>query len=88
LAQDVETLLASPKFSSVDTFVVAGIETHVCIVASVVDLVARRLNVHVVADAVSSRTTTDRIFALERMKKIGNKLERLSLVFTSARKPN
>ena len=65
----MEQLLSSA--SSVDTVIIVGIEAHVCVVASVVDLIARHFNVHVVADAVSSRTMTDRIFALERMKKIG-----------------
>ena len=71
LVPEVEAILTSPTFASVDTFVVVGIETHVCVVATVIDLIARRFNVHVVADAVSSRTATDRILALERMKKIG-----------------
>lgn len=57
--------------TSVDTIVLVGIETHVCIIATCIDLVHRGFNVHVVADAVSSRTQTDRQLALERMRTIG-----------------
>lgn len=57
--------------SGMDTIVLCGIETHVCIVATCIDLIHRGFNVHVVADAVSSRTQTDRQFALERMRNIG-----------------
>ncbi len=56
---------------NIDTVILCGIETHVCVIATAIDLLLRRFNVHVVADAVSSRTQTDRILALERMKKIG-----------------
>jgi nicotinamidase-related amidase len=57
--------------NNIDTVILCGIETHVCVIATAIDLLLRRFNVHVVADAVSSRTQTDRILALERMKKIG-----------------
>jgi nicotinamidase-related amidase len=52
-----------------DTVVLCDIETHVCVVATCIDLIHRGYNV--VADAVSSRTMTDQKFALERMKVIG-----------------
>jgi nicotinamidase-related amidase len=58
-------------YNNIDTVILCGIETHVCVIATAIDLLLRRFNVHVVADAVSSRTQTDRILALERMKKIG-----------------
>lgn len=57
--------------AKVDTVVLCGIETHVCILATCQDLRAEGFNVHVVADAVSSRTQTDRQLALERMQRIG-----------------
>jgi nicotinamidase-related amidase len=47
--------------------VVAGMETHVCIQQTALDLVARGFDVHVPADAVSSRRTLDHDTALKRL---------------------
>ncbi|MFN7802804.1 MAG: isochorismatase family protein [Planctomycetaceae bacterium] len=47
--------------------VVAGIETHVCILQTVFDLLAAGFEVHVPADAVGSRVEANRQVALERM---------------------
>ena len=51
--------------------IVCGIETHVCIYQTVIDLLDRRFKVQVVADAVSSRKKEDKDIALERMKMAG-----------------
>ncbi len=48
-------------------WVVAGIETHVCVNQTVLDLIARDYDVHVAGDAVSSRTAANRALALEKM---------------------
>lgn len=47
--------------------VVAGVETHVCVFQTVRDLLAGDYEVHIVADAVSSRTPQNREIALRRM---------------------
>jgi nicotinamidase-related amidase len=44
-----------------------GIETHVCIYQTALDLLARGLDVTVVADAVSSRTESNRQIGLTRL---------------------
>ena len=49
----------------------AGIETHVCIYQTAVDLMAAEYEVHVVADAVSSRDPENRAVGLQRMKDAG-----------------
>lgn len=51
--------------------VVAGIETHVCILQTVLDLLAAGFQVFVPADAVSSRGELDWRIALERMAGCG-----------------
>jgi nicotinamidase-related amidase len=53
------------------TVVVSGIETHVCVMQTVLDLMAQDYRVVVVADAVSSRKERDRHFALRRMELAG-----------------
>lgn len=51
--------------------VVAGIESHVCVLQTVLDLRAAGRQVFVVEDAVGSRRRTDKALALERMRGAG-----------------
>jgi nicotinamidase-related amidase len=50
---------------------VCGIEAHVCVEQTVQDLLDRDVEVHVAADAVSSRTALNRRLGLEKMEKSG-----------------
>lgn len=60
--------------------VVAGVETHVCVYQTVKDLLAAKLDVTLVADAVSSRTPENREIALRRMTADGAKLSSTEMV--------
>ena len=51
--------------------VVCGIEAHVCVMQTVLDLAAAGRKVFVVADAIGSRAAHDRLFAIERMRAAG-----------------
>ena len=51
--------------------VLVGIEAHICVVQTVVDLVERGADVHLCWEAVSSRGAEYRQWALERMKQAG-----------------
>ena len=51
-----------------------GIETHVCVYQTAVELLADGYEVHVVADAVSSRTFANKRLGLARMKDAGAKI--------------
>jgi nicotinamidase-related amidase len=53
------------------TVLVAGIETHVCVLQTVLDLLALDLNVMVAADAISCRYPIDHDIALWRMEQAG-----------------
>jgi nicotinamidase-related amidase len=53
---------------------VAGIEAHVCVYQSVIDLMSTGHEVTIVADATSSREARNRSIALERMVAEGAKL--------------
>ncbi len=48
-----------------------GIEAHVCLLQTALDLAAEGLTVHVLADAVSSRKGLDRDMALKRLRQSG-----------------
>jgi nicotinamidase-related amidase len=54
-----------------DQVVVAGMETHVCVLQTVLDLIGSGFRIHVVADAVSSRSEFDWRTALDRMATAG-----------------
>ncbi len=51
--------------------IISGIETHVCILQTVLDLLANGYIVHVVADAICSRYSSDRERALSMMEQMG-----------------
>ncbi|XP_062340423.1 isochorismatase domain-containing protein 1 [Osmerus eperlanus] len=62
------TLTELPGVRSVVLF---GVETHVCIQQTALDLIGRGYEVHIVADSTSSRSMMDRMFALERLARTG-----------------
>lgn len=47
--------------------IVCGIETHVCIYQTAIDLLRKGFEVNVIADAVSSRTLENKKIAIEKM---------------------
>ncbi|WP_437200735.1 hydrolase [Planctomicrobium sp. SH664] len=54
--------------------VIAGIETHVCVLQTAFDLLARGFDVYVVADATGSRNPTDHELGLKRLADGGVRL--------------
>uniref|UniRef100_A0A915AS16 Isochorismatase domain-containing protein 1 n=1 Tax=Parascaris univalens TaxID=6257 RepID=A0A915AS16_PARUN len=62
----VNEVLGSPK-----SVILCGIEAHVCVQHTVFDMLDKGIGVHVVADAVSSRSNIDRMFGLRQMEKAG-----------------
>jgi nicotinamidase-related amidase len=51
--------------------VLAGIETHVCVLHTALDLIALDFRVYVAADAVSNRYAVDHEYALRRLEQAG-----------------
>lgn len=51
--------------------VVSGMETHVCVLQTVLDMIDMGYQVFVVADGVASRTTENKMLGLERMRQAG-----------------
>jgi nicotinamidase-related amidase len=49
----------------------AGMETHVCVYQTAIDLLRSGYDVHIVADAVSSRAAENRTIGLERIREAG-----------------
>jgi len=61
-------LFSELKQGNFQQVVVAGIETHVCVQQTVLDLLANNFQVNLVADAVSSRNQIDHKTAINRMR--------------------
>ncbi|RLN86561.1 hypothetical protein BBJ28_00001492 [Nothophytophthora sp. Chile5] len=70
LTPEVDEYLAS-KLPTRKSVILCGIETHVCVLQTCLDLLDKGFDVHVVADAVSSSSSFNRSIALDRMRQSG-----------------
>eukprot|EP01133_Synstelium_polycarpum_P010928 gene10928-12735_t len=68
---DVMNTLKSPPFGNIKSIVITGIETHVCVLQTTLDLLDSGYDVHVVEDAVSSQNLSDKVTAIERLRQSG-----------------
>ncbi len=64
-------LMASLAARSVTEVILCGIEAHVCVAQSCLDLLDAGLRVFVVVDAVGSRTAANREVGIDRMREAG-----------------
>lgn len=65
------TIFADLERRGVSKILVTGIEAHVCVQQTVLDLIAAGFRVYVTVDAVGSRFAVDRETALRRMQSSG-----------------
>ncbi len=66
-----ENLFSELKEKNIQQVAVAGIETHVCVQQTVLDLLVNNFQVNILADAVSSRHQIDHETAILRMQSHG-----------------
>ncbi len=66
-----EKFISSLESLNRKQIVLAGIEAHVCVYQTALELIRRGYQVHVVSDAVSSRTPENRAIGLQLMKAAG-----------------
>lgn len=71
ITEEVESLLNTKEFVERDSVVLFGIEAHVCVQQTCLDLLQMGKNVHIVVDGVSSQQPFDREIALQRMSNAG-----------------
>lgn len=70
-AEPFAPLYARHAAAGRDTWIVVGMEAHVCVMRTVRELRGRGAHVHVVADAVTSRTEDNRRIGLGLMDRAG-----------------
>lgn len=51
--------------------VICGVETHICVLKTALDMLSKGMQVHVVADAVGSRTEANKQIGLDRLRQSG-----------------
>jgi nicotinamidase-related amidase len=68
---DEPTFMEKLALSGRDHVVIAGIESHVCVLQTTLDLLANGFHPVVVEDCISSRRLSDKMVAIERMRKEG-----------------
>lgn len=66
-----ESIAAAIKKAGCQHWLVAGIEAHVCVYQTVADLLAEDFEVHLVTDAISSRSASNKELAVRKMESIG-----------------
>lgn len=66
-----DVALSEIQRSGCKQIILCGVETHICISQTAHDLIALGYQVHIIADAVSSRRQSDWEIGLSRMEKAG-----------------
>lgn len=69
-----EEFLQSLERTGRKQIIICGIESHICVYQTAMDLLKRGYEVYVVSDGVSSRTAENRSLALRRLEREGVKL--------------
>lgn len=59
------------KLTNKKSLIICGVESHICVLKTTLDALKQGYEVHVVADAVSSRTAENKQIALDRMRQAG-----------------
>ncbi|MBT3267706.1 hydrolase [Candidatus Poribacteria bacterium] len=66
-----EPVVKALRDADAESVVIVGIEAHVCVLQTAIDLLERGYNVFPVANAISSRTSDNRALGLDRMRQSG-----------------
>jgi len=59
------------KLTNVKSLIICGVESHICVLKTALDALKEGYEVHIVADAVSSRTDENKQLAIKRLRQAG-----------------
>jgi len=71
ITDEVKEYLKSLHDGKVSDVILFGLEAHICVQQTCMDLLKDGIKVHIVADATSSRMHADRMFAFETIRQAG-----------------
>jgi nicotinamidase-related amidase len=75
------------SLSGKKNYIICGIEAHVCVLQTCIDLIANGIVPVIVADCISSRKPEDKLIAIERMRQEGARITTLeSILFELTRR--
>ncbi|MBW1649164.1 MAG: hydrolase [Deltaproteobacteria bacterium] len=77
---DNEKFLNTLSNIECDNLLLVGIETHICVYQTAIDLLKRAYNVHTIADAVSSREAENKRIGLKKIESAGGSLTTVETV--------
>lgn len=66
-----DEVLQQLKQLNLRSLILCGVESHICVFKTALEALEKGFEVHVVADAVSSRTPENKAIALERLRQSG-----------------
>ncbi|MBE2246118.1 MAG: hydrolase [Candidatus Competibacteraceae bacterium] len=66
-----EDVIKRIKNQKITDIIIAGVESHICVLKTALEAIDAGYRVHIVADAVSSRTNINKELAIERMRQSG-----------------
>jgi len=81
-----DNIATAIKEAGCKNWLVAGIETHVCVYQTVADLLAQGLQTHLVTDAVSSRVLANKELAIQKMAAMGAQLTSVEMALFELQK--
>lgn len=71
IMNDVKLKESILNLNQINSIILFGLETHVCIEQSAIDLLECGYLVHIVADCTTSRSAEDRMLAFQRLRQVG-----------------
>lgn len=66
-----DSVLSKLKQNNITDIIICGVESHICVLKTALDAIEQGFAVHIVQDAVSSRTLENKSIAIERMRQSG-----------------
>lgn len=81
-----EAIAAAIRTAGCENWLVAGIETHVCVYQTVADMLAEGFKLHLVTDAVSSRVLANKQLAIDKMAAMGASLTSVEMALFELQK--
>ena len=68
------------KLTNIKSLIICGVEAHICVLKTSLDAIKAGYEVHIIADAVSSRTSENKQLALDRLRQAGAYISSVEMI--------